>query len=112
MANPLPALAAVAALLTAGSAQAQHFDLPFRVINLSPLTIVEVQALPLDGDEGWTGNMLRQGPLRPNNAVTFNFPNAADICVYDIAIFFSNRTYMQEMVDVCENPDFTVIDPR
>jgi len=82
------------------------------VIDLSPLTIVEVQALPEVLDARWSGNMLRQGPLRPNNAVTFNFPNAADICYYDIAIFFSNRTYMHEMVDVCETPEFTVIDPR
>lgn len=114
MAHLVHALAAIAALMAAAPAQAQtpNFDLPFRLINLSPLTIIEVQALALDGDEGWTGNMLRRGPLRSDTAVTFILPNAADLCIYDIAIFFSNRTYMQETVNVCESPEFTVYDPR
>ena len=113
MANPLPALAAAAALLAAGPGRAQNHDLAFRLVNLSPLTIVQVHAAPIDPYEGdWSGNMLVGPPLGPDYETTLIFREGLLICDYVLVVMFSNRSYMEERVDICATRHFTIRDPR
>lgn len=100
-----------AGLLSAGAAGAQEFDLPFRLINESPLTIIEFRVMGHDEDD-WSGNLLRRGPILPDEVATFILRDAADVCEYQMAIYFHNRTYMLEDVNVCDRGDFIIRDPR
>ncbi len=96
-----------AALTLSVPAAAQPFEASLRVVNRSPVAIVEINASAAS-EQRWLHNRLGSGEIRPGGSQTVRLPPTAE-CAFDVRIVLADgRTELREGLDVCRGPPVVV----
>lgn len=94
-------------LLLAGPASAQPFEASLRVVNRSPVAIVEVNASPAS-DQRWLHNRLGAETIRPGAARLVRLPPTGE-CLFDVRVVLADgRADLRNGVDVCRGAELVV----
>jgi hypothetical protein len=101
------AAAALFAASLALPAAAQPFEASLRVVNRSPVAIVEVNASAAS-EQRWLHNRLGSEQIRPGGSQTVRLPPTSE-CLFDVRIVLADgRTDLRSGLDVCRAPEVVV----
>ncbi len=96
-----------AALTLSLPAAAQPFEASLRVVNRSPVAIVEVNASAAS-EQRWLHNRLGSEQIRPGGSQTVRLPPTAE-CSFDVRIVLADgRMELRGGLDVCRGPEVVV----
>ena len=94
-----------ASLMSALPATARNLD--FRLENDSGYTLRELYLSP-ESSELWGDDVLGKQTVASGASATVNFPSAADECMYDMRMIFSDNDELTDTVDLCEVGTYTI----
>ncbi len=100
-------LACLVALGLVAAVPASARNLDFRLVNDSGYTLRELYLSP-ESSERWGNDVLGRQMIDTGGSATVNFPSAADECMYDMRMIFSDNDELTDTVDLCEVGTYTI----
>ncbi|MCC7319475.1 MAG: hypothetical protein IT542_00700 [Rubellimicrobium sp.] len=94
---------ALASLLVSAPALAQ--DVQYRLVNNSPLTLMEFYSSPVT-DPGWGDDILGNLVLSPGDSGTVTIADGQSYCSYDFQFVMEDGSVIEGQADICTTEQF------
>jgi hypothetical protein len=84
-------------------------DVTYELVNNSSLTLMEFYSSPVSAP-AWGNDILGANVLAAGSAGTVTIAGGGAECAFDIRMVFDNGATLEDSVDVCTNPSYTIND--